>query len=117
MTSQTYLEESLQPPYLEDGFARQYSDLEDAPPLNPRVGALRRVPMRPLPDDNVALLFLDLAEQLGECADLALERILRRLAFGHVDDTMHVENDFLAVRTPRLIAEAVDVLAISAGSE
>jgi hypothetical protein len=55
-----YLEEALQPPHLENTLTNQHGKLEDAPPLYARVGALGRVPVYSLADNNVALLVLDL---------------------------------------------------------
>jgi hypothetical protein len=43
---------------------------------------------------------------------LFLKRILRSLALGHVDYTMHVEADLLRVRGPVFVAEAVLVFAV-----
>ena len=41
-----------------------------------------------------------------------LERILRHLVFGHVDNSVDIEGDLLGVRGPALVAEAVVVLAV-----
>lgn len=56
----SYLEKALQPPDLKHTLSDQYRKLEDAPPLDARVGALSRVPVCSLADNNVALLVLDL---------------------------------------------------------
>lgn len=40
------------------------------------------------------------------------ERILGRFAFGNVNDSVHVEADFLGVRGPGFVAEAVLVAAV-----
>jgi len=68
--------------------------------------------VRPLPDDNVALLVLDLRHQLAHLAHLLLQRVLGRLGLGHVDDAVDVEADFLGVGTPVLVVEAVRVFAV-----
>lgn len=56
----TNLEESLEPPHLENALSDQHSQLEDTPPLHTGVGALGRVPVNPLSHDNVRLLILNL---------------------------------------------------------
>lgn len=71
--------------------------------------------MGALTDDNVALLVLDLAHQLGQFLDLNLERVLGRVGLGDVDDAVDVERDFFAVGAPVLVAEAVGVLAVVLG--
>ena len=43
---------------------------------------------------------------------LLLKRVLRCLALGHVDNSVHVEADLLRVCRPVLVAEAVLVLAV-----
>jgi hypothetical protein len=58
-----YLKEPLQPPDLEETLADEEYQLEDAPPLDARVGALGRIPVGSLADDNVALLVLDLGSE------------------------------------------------------
>jgi hypothetical protein len=67
--SGTHLKESLQPPHLEEALPREHQELEDAPPLDARVCALCRVPVGPLADDDVALLVLDLRDELRHLAD------------------------------------------------
>ena len=62
----TYLEEPLQPPHLEEAHASQDNQLEDAPPLHTRICALRCVSVGPFAHDDVALLVLDLGNQLGQ---------------------------------------------------
>lgn len=63
------LEKPLQPPDLEDALANDNAHLEDAPPLHPSIGALGGVAVRALADNDVALLVLDLSEELGELLD------------------------------------------------
>lgn len=57
-----HLKEPLRPPHTEDRIPRQYAQLQNTPPLDPRIRALRRVSVRSLPDHNVALLILDLRQ-------------------------------------------------------
>lgn len=64
----TYLEEALQPPNLEHALSDQNAELEDTPPLDPRIGALGCVSVRPLPNNNVALLVLNLGYEFGHLA-------------------------------------------------
>lgn len=61
----TYLEESLQPPDLEDTVCNQNNHLEGAPPLNAAVGALSSVAMDALAEDNVGLFVFNLREKIG----------------------------------------------------
>jgi hypothetical protein len=68
-----HLEEALQPPHLEDPFSYQDAQLEDRPPLDPRVGALGRVPVRAFPHHNVRLFVLDLGQEFGELSDCKLK--------------------------------------------
>ena len=63
------LEEAPQPPDLEDGLANDDANDKQVPPLDARVGALGRVAVCPLADDDVGLLVLDLGQELGEVAD------------------------------------------------
>ena len=63
------LEESLEVVDLEDGVSDDDTDLEDGPPLDTVVGGLGGVSVGSLPDDDVALLVLDLADQVGQSAD------------------------------------------------
>ena len=63
------LEEAPQPPNLEEGLADDDADDEHVPPLDSVVGALGRVSVGALADDNVLLLVLDLGEELGETTD------------------------------------------------
>lgn len=58
----TNLEESLQPPNLENSLSDKHGKLEDAPPFHSRVGALCRVPVYPLSHHDVGLLILDLSQ-------------------------------------------------------
>lgn len=46
-----------------------------------------------------------------------LQRVLRRLGLGDVDDPVDVEGDLLAGRAPVLVAEAVGVFAVVPGLE
>lgn len=65
----THLEESLQPPHLEDTLPNNHRQLEDTPPLDPAVRALRRIPVHALTHNNVPLLIPDLCKGIGESAD------------------------------------------------
>lgn len=47
----------------------------------------------------------------------SVQRILGQFRVRHVDDSMHIEGDFLGVGSPALVAEAVDVFTIVQGSE
>lgn len=58
----THLEESLQPPDLEDALPYKHAQLKYTPPLDPSVRALGCIPMRPFPDHDVGLLVFDLCE-------------------------------------------------------
>jgi len=60
----THLKESLQPPDLKTAVGTEHEKLKDTPPLNSRVGALSSVPVCPLADNDVALLVLDLRNEL-----------------------------------------------------
>lgn len=51
--SLSYLEEPLQPPHLEDTLSYQNSQLEDRPPFDPCICALRSIPMCPFPHHYV----------------------------------------------------------------
>ena len=64
-----YLEESAQPPDLEEGLSNDDADDERVPPLDSAVGALGRVAVGSFAEDNVHLLVLDLLEEVGEAAD------------------------------------------------
>lgn len=64
-----HLEKSPQPPDLEDRLAHDDAQDENVPPLDPAVGALGRVAVGALADDNVLLLVPDLGENLGEFLD------------------------------------------------
>lgn len=113
----TYLKEPLQPPNLEDPLPDQHAQLKDTPPLDPRIRALRRVPMHPLPDDDVTLLILDLGQQIAQLPHLLVQRVGGGFGFGHVDDAVHVEGHFFAVGRPVLVAEAVRVFPVRRGGE
>lgn len=63
------LEESPQPPDLEDRLANDNADDEQVPPLDTAVGALGSVSVGALTDDNVALFILDRLEKIGKMAD------------------------------------------------
>ena len=64
-----YLEEPLEPPDLEDTLADQDDELKDAPPLDARIGALSRVPVHSLANNDIALLVLDLCNQFCHLTD------------------------------------------------
>lgn len=46
-----------------------------------------------------------------------LERVLRRLALGDVDDAVDIEADLLGVGGPVLVAEAIGKCAVAGGVE
>jgi hypothetical protein len=56
------LEETPQPPDLEDRLANDNTNDEQVPPLDATVGALGRVPVGALADNDVRLLVPDLGE-------------------------------------------------------
>jgi hypothetical protein len=116
-SSSTHLEKALQPPHLEDTLSNDNKQLEQTPPLNTAIGALGRIPVHALANNNVPLLIADLSHVIGQFADLGLEGILRHLRLGHVDDAVDVEGDLLGVGGPALVAEAVVVFAVGLGSE
>jgi len=58
-----YLEESLQPPDLEDAFADQNSHLENAPPLDSGICAFCGISVGSFTDNDVGLLVLDLGKE------------------------------------------------------
>ena len=64
-----HLKEPLEPPHLEHALADQHAELEDAPPLDARVGRLGGVAVRALAHHDVALLVFDLGEEFGHLAD------------------------------------------------
>jgi hypothetical protein len=111
------LEESPQPPDLEDGLANDDTNDKQVPPLDAGVGALGGVAVDALADDNVLLLVLDLGKELGEALDFGLERVCRDVGLAHVDNAVDVEGDLLAVGAPVLVAEAVHELAVVLGRE
>lgn len=113
----TYLEEALEPPDLEDADGTEDSELENTPPLDSGIGALGRVPVGALANNNVRLLVLDLGHELGESADLPFQRVLGRLALGDVDDAVDIEADLLGVGGPVFVAEAVGEAAVHVGGE
>lgn len=69
------LEETLEPPDLEDALADHDAHLEDAPPLDASVGALGGVAVGALAHDDVALLVLDLGKELGKLLDCCGRRV------------------------------------------
>ena len=64
-----YLEESLQPPHLENALADKECKLEDAPPFHTRVCAFGCVSVDSFSYDNVGLLIADLSQGIGKTAD------------------------------------------------
>ena len=64
-----YLEESFQPPYLEDTFANQYSHLEDAPPFDSAICALCRVSVGSLAHYDIGLFVFNLCEEFGQLSN------------------------------------------------
>jgi len=82
----THLEKPLQPPDLKEALAGQHHELEDAPPLDARIRALSRVPVRPLANNNVALLVLDLCNEfrhLADCDIISICHLYSSLDFTH----------------------------------
>ena len=63
------LEEAFEPPDQEDALSHQDAQLEDAPPLDPCVGALGRVAVRPFAHDHVRLFVFDLGEEFDQFPD------------------------------------------------
>jgi len=112
-----HLKKSLQPPYLEDALTDQKRELEDAPPFDPRIGAFCRVPVCALAANDVALLVLDLRDELCHVSDFPFQGILRRFRFGHVDNAVDVEGHLLGVGAPMFVVEAVRVFAVFFGGE
>ena len=53
LEGRTYLKESLQPPDLEYALSNQYTQLEDAPPLDPSIRALCRIAVSSFANHNV----------------------------------------------------------------
>jgi hypothetical protein len=60
-----YLEESFQPPDLEDTFANQNSHLEHTPPLHSRICAFGSVPVGSFSENDVRLLVFHLGKKFG----------------------------------------------------
>ena len=73
--------------------------------------------MRALAHNNITLLVFHLIQQLAQRTHLLLQRVLRRLGLGHVDDAVDVEGDVLRGGRPLLVAEAVDEFAVQRGVE
>ena len=117
MCSSTYLKEPLQPPNLKDAFPKQHTQLKDTPPLDPPVRALGRISMRPLPNNNVRLLILDLTQQIRKMLYFRLQWIIRYFVFRHVYDAMYIEANLLATCRPVLVAEAVFKFTVLMGVE
>lgn len=65
----TYLKEAFEPPDLEHALTNEDNELEDAPPLDAGVGALSRVPVCSLTNDNVALFILYLRDEFRHLAN------------------------------------------------
>jgi hypothetical protein len=76
------LEETLEPPNLEDALGDHNAHLEDAPPLDAGVGALGGVAVGAFADDDVALLVLDLGEEFGEELDCWRRTMLATFVMG-----------------------------------
>lgn len=64
----SYLEESLQPPDLENTLPNQDHQLEHAPPLHSRIGTLGSISMRTLADNDVGLLVFHMGNLVGQLA-------------------------------------------------
>lgn len=134
--NRAYLKEALQPPNLETALSDKDGHLEDAPPLDSCVCALRGVSVSSLSNDNVSLLVLDLVQEFGKLLDYAslsvscfailscfypvilsahtffLQRILWCLRLRNVNDAVNIERDLFRVGSPVLVAEAVGVSAV-----
>lgn len=63
------LKEAAEPPDLEETLADDDADDEEIPPLDSGVGALGRIAVVALAENDVLLLVLDLGQELGEAAD------------------------------------------------
>lgn len=59
----SHLKESLEPPDLKDALSNQHAELKNAPPFYPCIRALCSVPMRSLPNHDVALLVFHLCQE------------------------------------------------------
>lgn len=64
-----HLEEPSEPPDLEDRLANDDANNEQVPPLDSAVGALGRVSVGALSQDNIRLLVLDGVKEIREFAD------------------------------------------------
>lgn len=111
------LKEPPQPPNLEHALANDNANDKNIPPLDSAVGALGRVTMGALTDNNVALLILYPLEKLGKLANLDLEGILGRVGLGNVNNAVNVKGYLLGGGAPVLVTEAVEVLAVVFGLE
>lgn len=69
-----HLEESPQPPNLENRLADDNAQDEDVPPLDTAVGALGSVAVGTFAEDNVLLLVPDLGEEIGKFLDYKQEK-------------------------------------------
>lgn len=101
------LKEPLQPPNLKHSLRDQDPQLEDTPPLDPRIRTLRRIPMHALPHHNVTLLIFHLIQQFRQLTHLPLKRILMRLALRHVYNPVYIEGDIFVACGPVFVAEAI----------
>jgi hypothetical protein len=63
------LEESFEPPNLEDTLSYQHTQLEDGPPFDSGVGALCGISMCSFSDNNVSLFVLDLRQGFGQSSN------------------------------------------------
>lgn len=111
------LKEPSQPPDLKDALANDDTNDKKIPPLDSTVGALSRVTVGALADNNIALLILYHLQHLEQLAHLRLKRVVRRVRLGYVNNAVHIERDFLGGGTPMLIAEAIYVFAVVSGLE
>lgn len=66
---ETNLEETLQPPHLENALSNDNSQLEDAPPFDTAVCAFGSVPVHSFTNNNVSLLILYLRDSIGKLAN------------------------------------------------
>lgn len=69
ISGDTYFEEPLQPPDLEDALPNQDSQLKYAPPLDPSIRAFSSIAVGAFTDNDVRLLILDLIQKLRELFD------------------------------------------------
>jgi hypothetical protein len=79
-----YLEESFQPPDLEDTFANQNDHLEDAPPFDSAVCAFCCVSVGSFTNDDIGLFVFDLSEEFRQLSDWIINLASARLSVGYL---------------------------------